>query len=314
MGLIHHLNPLEYKIIGFLEFEIETPLHISAGTTEARRVFLRVPGDRGFLISSSTWKGAFRSISERIARSMRFESDLTNLAVKSFREDSRITYEVSKEFCEDMLNVLRGHKSNIIPYNKEDLAEIACKIGFTSDEVNEIRDKGFSARDNLLKRLAESILAVHCPIGKLYGNHVLAGKVRFLDIILGHRAGLIHERAGISINRRSGTVREGALFTFESIVNERVKLRIVVDNLTPGAEDSKLFALTLEAIKNLGLSLGARKSAGMGSLKMRNEESYWYIVDLRNDEGGVGIGNPFKYTEKISVDEFLKWLQGQNMP
>ena len=310
MGLIHHLNPLEYKAIGILEFEIETPLHIGTGTTEMRRAFVRIPGNGGFLIPSSTWKGAFRSISERIAKSMDFRDKLAGLAVKLFKEEPRATYEVDERFCNEVINVLRGDTSNIIPYSSKDLIEVAAEIGFTLEEISEVKSRGFGARDNLLYRLSESILAIHCPIGKLYGNAVLAGKLRFLDTILKPEASkiILHERPGVAIDRYSGRVREEALFILESIIGERVKLKIIADNLAPGAEDSKLFALTLEAIDNFGLNLGARKSAGMGWLKLNNEASYWHIINLKDDESGAKIGNPFKHVEKRSIKEFLKWL------
>ncbi|MEM4618797.1 MAG: RAMP superfamily CRISPR-associated protein [Desulfurococcaceae archaeon] len=308
MSLIYHLNPLEYKAIGILEFEIESPLHIGTGTTDMRRTFIRIPG--GFLIPSSTWKGAFRSISERIAKSMDFRDKLANLAVKSFKEEPKATYEVDEKFCNEVINVLCGGTSNIIPYDSKELIEIAEEIGFTLEEINEVKSKGLGTRNNLLYRLSESILAIHCPIGKLYGNAVLASKLRFLDTILKSEVSkiVLHERPGIAIDRYSSRVKEEALFILESIIGEKVKLKIIADNLVPGAEDSKLFALTIEAIENLGLNLGARKSAGMGSLKIISEASYWYVINFREDKNGVKIANPFKYAEKRSIKEFLEWL------
>ncbi|MEM2165463.1 MAG: RAMP superfamily CRISPR-associated protein [Candidatus Bathyarchaeia archaeon] len=310
MNIVRHLSPLEYKVIGLLEFKIESPLNIGTGTADVRRTFARIPGDRGFIIPSSTWKGAFRSVSERIARSMDFRDKLAELAIKSFEEGLKISYKVDEKFCNEVLNVLRGGVSTIIPYSCEDLIEAAIEVGFTLEEINEIRERGFDAHSNLLYKLSESILAFHCPIGKLYGNHVLAGKLRFLDTILGlgNDGVMLHERSGVAIDRYSGRVREGALFILESIVNGKVRLIIIADNLIPGVEDSRLFALTLEAIENLGLSLGARKSTGMGWLILNSEKSYWYIIDLRNDKDGTKIGNPFKHAEKRYMKEFLKWL------
>lgn len=308
MGLVHHLSPLEYKAIGLLEFKVESPLHIGTGATDARRALIRIPGGRGLLIPSSTWKGAFRSVSERIARNMDFGNGLANLAVRSFREEPRAAYEVDRKFCEEVLNVLRGGKSSTLPYSSRDLVEAAGEVGFTREEIDEVKNRGFDARDNLLSRLAESILAIHCPIGKLYGNRVLAGKLRFFDTVLEQRAGMVHEKPGVAIDRRSGRVKEALLFTLESIAGGEARLRIIADNLMPGAEDSRLFALTLEAIEALGLSLGARKSAGMGSLKMSTETSHWYVIDLKEDRGGAKIGNPFKYAERKSLKEFLEWL------
>lgn len=311
MSLIRHLNPLEYKAIGILEFKIKTPLHVGTGGIEARRTLVRISGDR-ILIPSSTWKGSFRSISEKIAKSMKFEDKLAELAVRSFEEGQRVTYNVDRDFCEEILNVLKGGKSDIIPYNKDSLIKVASEIGFTSEELIEIEEKGFAARDDLLNRLAGSILAIHCPIGKLYGNHLLAGKLRFLDTIL--RVGVDrivhHERPGIAIDRRSGRAKEHALFILESILGEGVKLRVIADNLIPGAEDSKLFSLTLKAIGNFGLSIGARKSAGMGLVELDKKSSSWYIVSLKDDKDGMKIANPLKYGEKKNFDEFLKWLLG----
>lgn len=312
MNMIRHLNPLEHKAIGLLKFEMESPLHVGAGSIEARRTFIRIPVGKGFLIPSSTWKGAFRSISEKIAKSMNLKDELAKFAIKLFSEEQRVSYRVDEWFCSEVLNVLKGGTSSVIPYDDRGLSKIASGIGFTAEELDEIKEKGFFARESLLYKLAESILAVHCPLGKLYGNHVLAGKLRFLDTVLRPDIDetVLHERSGTAIDRRSGKVREKVLFVLESISGKEVKLRIIADNLAPGEEDSQLFALTIEAIKELGLSIGARKSAGMGMLKLNEEASYWYVVNLKDDKRGVKIGNPFKHAERKSLEGTIKWLQG----
>ena len=182
----------------------------------------------------------------------------------------------------------------------KELESLLRELGYDGGEI------GRALEDRvILEKMAEDYLATHCPIGKLYGNRVLAGKVRFLDTFL--RSGTIY-KPGIGIDRASGKTREGALYGVNvTPPGLQIKLKMIIDNLMPGEEDARLFGATLKTIKMMGLSIGSRKSVGLGHLDLHN--GIFYIVDLQNDKN-FAIGNPFEKGQKMKLEELIKWLQG----
>ena len=304
-----HLNPLRNKVVGVLEFEVESPLHVGVGGGEARRLLLRLPSGEP-VIPSSTWKGAFRRMTEELAKTSTYEG-LSELAVKLYHEGpGGISYrgvdeegeELFKGFVEEFASALRGVPSNRMRKVGEELKELLRgEMGYTDMEIEEAKgDRG------LIQRMAENYLALHCPIGRLYGNRVMAGKLRFFDSIL--KVGETHQRAGVGIDRRSGRVREGILYFIEAIPpGVEVRLHLIADNLIPGEEDSRLFASTLETIRELGLSIGGRRSAGLGHLKLDGGE--FHILELEGDRDKLAIGNPLRKTDKIGLREFIEYLE-----
>jgi len=290
-----HLNPLMSKVVGELTFIAESTLNIGSGDGERIRDFLRLPDGR-LIIPSTTWKGAFRSLSELIARNTTF-SGLSGLAVKLYAERrAGITYRGDRE----QFNQYVKEFEEKLREGDRVLEDLLRELGYNKEEIR----RALEDRD-ILEKMAEDYLATHCPIGKLYGNRILAGKVRFLDTFL--RSGTIY-KPGVGIDRASGKARKGILYGVNVIPpGLQIKLRMIIDNLIPGEDDSRLFGATLKAIKIMGLSIGSRKSIGLGHLGLRN--GVFYVVDLRNDEN-FAIGNPFEKGRKMRLEEFVEWLKG----
>ncbi|MEM3448995.1 MAG: RAMP superfamily CRISPR-associated protein [Thermoproteota archaeon] len=298
-------DAIRTKIIGVLEFKTKSPIHIGIGGEEVIRDLIRTPREE-LVIPSSTWRGAFRNLSEQIAKQTRYKG-IAELAVRLYSEEAGRGYRGDgfKKYVEDFVKTLQGEKSNIIPDEAGEMRSLLMKLGYTPEEIEEVRGKGVGAEKELLETMAEEYLALHCPIGRLYGNRVIAGKVRFFDSLISVNPEV---RAGIGIDRKSGKVEEKHLYFIKVIPRMGIRLKIIADNLLRGEEDSKLFASTLKLIKTLGISIGARKSAGLGSLEV--DDGKFYVLDVEEDgrNTSLKIGNPLKKVAPISLDEFLKWL------
>lgn len=297
-----HINPLINKTVGMLSFELASPVNIGSGEVGIVRDFLRLPDGR-LLIPASTWKGAFRRLTELIAKNTNFK-DVAGLAVKLYKESQAgITYTGDKEELERFVKIFQEK------LKEESVREILLDIGYSVEEIVEAQ-KGTKRGSLILRRAVEDFIAVHCPIGRLYGNRVLAGKIRFTDNLIkldGEKVN-IHTRPGTGIDRRSGKVKEGVLYFINTLPpGLEIKLTLIADNMVPGEPDSKLFASTLKAVSVMGVSLGARKSAGMGYMNLK--DAVFYVVDLPNDKD-LAIGNPFKKAGKMALEEFIKWLHG----
>jgi CRISPR/Cas system CSM-associated protein Csm3 (group 7 of RAMP superfamily) len=281
-----HLNPLYRKLIGKIVFEVNTPLSVGTGGQDMLRQVLRI-GEK-VVIPATTWKGAFRAIAERLAKTMDLKG-VEGLAVLLYRETVRgIVYKPSdsdrrtvqnpeewNKYLEEFGTALESKETETTIYklNFNTIKEILNDI---YAELDETVLKGKAK----LPEFAERYLAYNCPIGCLFGNHVLAGKVRFFDTILDMRQ--THIRPGVGIERSTGKVKENVLYFVESIPSgSEMMLQFIADNLLPERTDTILFYNTLGYIQKLGLQIGTRKSTGMGLLSVKNIQLR--DIDLRSD-------------------------------
>jgi len=308
-----HLTSLTVRMLAELHFVLRSPLFVGSGRGEALLEPLRLPGGE-LLIPASSWKGAFRSISERLAKSMRFGS-IEGLAVRLYHEDALggVTYKTSQEFDrvrQDIEAVLEGGRPSIIPEDSEKkLKELLLFMGIREDEIRLGLEP--ERKDAFLDRAAEAYLSYYCPISRLYGNKWMAGKLRFLDTILdGIR---IFAKSCVGIERSTQTKAEHVLFSH--LVAEPgcgIELRLLLDNLSQGEADSRLLAATLEFIHKTGLQIGARKSAGYGLLEL-DGCTVWLaeFKNIKNEyEKVLALVEPWKYAKKLDFADFVKWLRG----
>ncbi|RLF21195.1 MAG: hypothetical protein DRJ68_04020, partial [Thermoprotei archaeon] len=266
-ALLNHLSKLKTRVIIDLVFKAGTSsIHVGAPelTIEPlRRLFrVRMGNKDEFIVPSSSIKGAFRSLSEKIAKSMKNLPDLSQvekLVIELHREDPKkmglLTHDSDDPRALTMLKELDVG------------AEEMVALGIPSTEAEEIVSSlSKSKPDDNAKRLMDLAFPLYCPICKLYGAPSLAGKLKFYDCFTmgDHEVHFTHH-AGIS--RSTLVSQEDILYTLEEcIALGGLKTTIIADNITPGETDAKLLALTLDAILKLGLHIGARKSVGLGHI------------------------------------------------
>jgi CRISPR/Cas system CSM-associated protein Csm3 (group 7 of RAMP superfamily) len=259
-------------------FEAETPVSVGSGGEEVLRQVLRI--GHWIVIPSTTWKGAFRAIAERLAKTMELDG-LERLAVKLYRETQKGIVYTPQDTDQDWETYLSEFKSAVNGnpiQNPQYVLKPQEVTQFLNDVYVDIEE--IKKAKNGYEKMAEGYLAYNCPIGRLFGNHVLAGKVRFMDTIIDVKQ--THFRPGIGIDRRTGKVREGILYYIESIPSKtEISLRIVADNLVSGETDTTLFNNILDYIQKLGLQIGTRKTAGMGLLSLKNIQKI--DLDLKSD-------------------------------
>jgi CRISPR/Cas system CSM-associated protein Csm3 (group 7 of RAMP superfamily) len=273
-----HLNPLHRKLLVKFIFEAETPVSVGIGGEEVLRQVLRI--GHWIVIPSTTWKGAFRAIAERLAKTMELNG-LERLAVKLYRETQKgIAYSPQNAdpdwdtYFAEFKSVVNGNPIQNPQYvlKPQEVTQFLNNVYVDIEEVKKAKD-GY-------EKMAEGYLAYNCPIGRLFGNQVLACKVRFMDTIIDVMQ--THFRPGIGIDRKTAKVKEGILYYIESIPSKtEISLRIVADNLTSGETDTTLFNNTLDYIQKLGLQIGTRKTAGMGLLSLKKIQKI--DLDLKSD-------------------------------
>jgi CRISPR/Cas system CSM-associated protein Csm3 (group 7 of RAMP superfamily) len=247
-------------------FEAETPVSVGIGGEEVLRQVLRI--GHWIVIPSTTWKGAFRAIAERLAKTMELDG-LERLAVKLYRETQKGIVYTPQNTDQDWETYLSEFKS-VVNGNPIQNPQYVLKPQEVTQFLNDVYvdiEEIKKAKDGY-EKMAEGYLAYNCPIGRLFGNHVLAGKVRFMDTIIDVKQ--THFRPGIGIDRKTGKVREGILYYMESIPTKtEIPLALIADNLVDGENDTALFWLTLDYIEKIGLQIGAGKSRGFGLLMLK---------------------------------------------
>jgi CRISPR/Cas system CSM-associated protein Csm3 (group 7 of RAMP superfamily) len=284
-------TPFKAKFAGVLTFEAKTPLHIGGGQEMAYQRILRLP-DGSLIIPSSTWKGAFRFLTLRIAQSYRLE-EIEKLAFEMLYSDKEKIRELYGKVLELFEEALKGKDSP--PFNASDVKEKLLGVGFSELEL---------ASKELTSKFLEHYLALYCPIGRLYGNMFRRGAIRFLDSIF---KGKVQSRPGIGISRKRGVVEEGkGPFYIETTeVGVRIPLTVIGEIEEFGETPAKLLASTLKAVKQIGLNIGKRKSVGLGLLSL--VDSYFHLLEFKDDAETLMISNIFK-TPKLTLEEFTSKL------
>ncbi|MEM4972789.1 MAG: RAMP superfamily CRISPR-associated protein [Candidatus Hadarchaeales archaeon] len=291
--------PLKNRVIGRLEFEGRSLLHIGAGGEEVRREILKI-GEK-VLIPASSVKGAIRKLVEQVARTVSvpdlpdaFKIGEGKLECLKEQVDQAVQWVLQQK---GILRLLRS-------LGKEDeLERLQVKSEEDWERLGEKCRRGelSSEEKATLKEIAEEYATVKHPLYRLMGGQRSASRLKFLDIPL---EASIQDKPGVGIDRKSGKASEHHLYFLEAVKPYRLRLWFIVDNLEPGSLEAKLLAETLGLIKSVGLSLGARKSVGMGELELRGGE-FW-IADLRGDDG-TKLADPFT-GEKLDLDSFINWL------
>jgi len=106
---------------------------------------------------------------------------------------------------------------------------------------------------------------------------------------------------------------EGALYRVEtSLAGVEVPLVLVGEVERRGSAPSRLLASLLEAVAEVGLAVGGRKSAGLGLLELKRSE--FHVVELERDAAtrGALLADPLE-APAVDLDGFVKWLRGDKL-
>jgi len=118
------------------------------------------------------------------------------------------------------------------------------------------------------KARSEDDLCIVCKVfgtASMRGGVSRASKVKFRDAYPTTKVEAPLVRTGIALNRSTGSVKAGALYSIEAIpAGTRFHLEIVTENMTP--DESKLLKAALRSIQDG--SLGGHTSRGMGKITL----------------------------------------------
>ncbi|MDI3328484.1 MAG: CRISPR-associated RAMP protein Csx7 [Alicyclobacillaceae bacterium] len=225
--------------------ELQTPLHVGAGQRGLMSLdapVLKWPDGRP-VVPGSSLKGVLRSFLETVGQ---------NEGLRNWLSPGRPPVcIVTEEPCGKQF---RNKKA------RDEVVERAVRSG-TNGTPEEARVKGE-------RELAREIYETLCPVCRLFGNQLFAGKVSVSDLVPEEKpeAGWFDVRDGVGIDRDTRTARRGVKYDFE-IVNPGVVFPLTVraKNLEDDEKAWLLFAL--EALRRGELLLGGKKSRGLGAVR-----------------------------------------------
>lgn len=125
------------------------------------------------------------------------------------------------------------------------------------------RQRGLNSKDKYVQS---------CFICRLFGNTVIASRIRFTDA-MPSTAVRLEERNGVAIDRIFGAVAVGP-FNYEVVTEGTFKTRILLKNFT--LSQFALLGLTLRDIVQGRVAIGFGKSRGLGRVKLA-----WERLELR---------------------------------
>lgn len=111
-----------------------------------------------------------------------------------------------------------------------------------------------------------------CPICRLFGSQVMSSKIQIKDAQLINKA-IIETRDGVGINRDTGTAANRVKYDFECVsMGAEFSFLMTVDNLEP--EYETLLKIMINTLTSGELTLGGKKSIGLGEVELIDIEAY----------------------------------------
>ncbi|MEM3162020.1 MAG: CRISPR-associated RAMP protein Csx7 [Candidatus Bathyarchaeia archaeon] len=167
---------------------------------------------------------------------------------------------------------------------------IARQKGIEVCKPPEVRNMCGSKKTNTAE------LCICCRIFGTAGNLSVASKVKFRDAYPIGKVETLLERTGIAIDRETGTVAKGALYTIQAVpAGTCFKLEIVAENLS--GEELKLLKAALKSVEDS--ALGGSSTRGFGKVKIK-------IDNVRERTAGYYLGE--EEERFIQGEELQRWI------
>lgn len=140
-------------------------------------------------------------------------------------------------------------------------------------------------------------LCICCRIFGTAGNVSVASKVKFRDAYPLDKVETLLERTGIAIDRETGTVAKGALYTVQAVpAGTKFGLEVVAENLSK--DELKLLKAALKSVEDS--ALGGSSSRGFGKVRISIDR-----VSMRT--AGYYLGEEGE--QVLSGEELQRWLK-----
>ena len=264
-----------------------------------------IDGGTAYIIPSHSIKGVLRRISEYVAKASATNRELEHALIRAHCE---VENEGIRHVCSsnDDLRMINNYIDGILKDRS------LAKRYIPEDSIDEVSSR---FEEGGIREVieVEPIVTIKCPICRLYGGSGLGGKVYIRDIVI--KNGNVAVISRTSIERVTGKVREGSLFSVEVLVIPKLELTIIIDDLKPKTTEAYIIACTLEWLANIGLSIGGMKSSGIGHYLLDTKESRGYLIDYENisdKEFIKALANPIDYIKEygVNMEELIRKLRG----
>jgi len=271
------LNTLLYLELVFKPFNDYTYLHISGEKDSMYIPVYRVRGEPYIPISSIY--GALRHIAEAVARSSlnSVSNDIEKMFIDMHckQKDGGLRHICSNNF--DYLKTI--HELIRTLFEKGRDIERYFVTQDTKAEIFVVIDKALQIKNiEAIPSSVEPLLSFLCPICRLFGGLGMKSMITLLDVKIVPEAATTQTQT--SINRSLGIAHTGYLYSTEYIALNELKLKIIVRNIKINSIESKILKALLTYLKDIGISIGGRKTLGLGRLKVDPDKSTGIYINL----------------------------------
>lgn len=143
--------------------------------------------------------------------------------------------------------------------------EVEC-LTVRKDLVKTLTENGSRGQERILARIEEHP-AYQCDVCRLFGSPFIASKVKIADAFSGPDPP-VNERYGTGINRETGTVQTGVLYSYEVVEKTTpFKFELIAENMTEG--DLGVLSIGLLEMLTGDFWVGAKSAAGLGRCQLR---------------------------------------------
>jgi len=122
---------------------------------------------------------------------------------------------------------------------------------------------------------------VPCLVCRIFGGPTVASHIKVFDAF--SQKAITETRKCVSIDRITGGQHPGRLFDIEYVVpNSEFNLTIEIENIEimNNSDESKVIRYLLKKMIDEGIQIGARKSIGLGILKIKSfDATKYYLKD-----------------------------------
>lgn len=280
------LNNIIYLELVFKPFNDYSYVHISNGEKDSTYVpVYKVKGEP--YISITSVYGALRRIVEGIAKSSinAMQNSIEKILAASHCElkDKALRHICAGdtqylEIVNKIVYAIFDKDENIERHFVSEDVKTDIKIAL-SRALAEAKKEIFVSLDVIPGSL-EPLLSFLCPICRLVGGPSIKSKIGILSVKPYISAIVTHTKT--SVDRVSNTVHPGYLYSIELLALDKLEIVMVVKNVKPNSIEMKLLKASLDYLMNIGITIGGRKTIGLGKFKLDPEESKGIYIDLKS--------------------------------
>lgn len=156
--------------------------------------------------------------------------------------------------------------------------DIRC-LTVRPDQLKQYTDRPDFNQQQFLKHIEDNP-ALLCDVCQVFGSPLFASKIKITDAFC--TANDVNARYGTGINRETGTVESGVLYSYEVVEKDnKFEFELIAENMND--DDLGILSVGLLSMQSGDFWVGAKSAAGLGRCKLELENIKYLDKDMLTD-------------------------------